>query len=343
VEPGTSALPRIAEADEAVSVRSDLGKTEGPVWLGDAVACTSIDHGRLYVVGASGLAVVECPGGPNGMALGEHGAYVARNGGLWGASPSEPGIVLISATGSADLVRLPASSSPNDLAFGPDGRLWFTDTGREGNPHDPSVRAGQLWSCRPDGSDLRVELTDRPFCNGLAFSADGTWLYVTETAARHVLRIAWSPQGLGEPQVLAVLPTGLPDGIAVDDLGRLWLPASLGDCLLLLAPDGGWLGMLPTGAGSRPTNCCFGGADGADLFVTASGAQAVLNVRTAVRGTALRADGPTTSGSEALRSAAMRPPQAPRAGVEFRRARITETRGEHRRENSSQTEEQLQD
>ena len=305
VESETPVLPPIGEADEAAVIRAGLGKTEGPVWLGDGtVVCTSIDHGRLYLVDSSQLTALACPGGPNGIAVGRHGAYVARNGGLWGATPSDPAIVLVSAAGSTDLVPLPGDSSPNDLAFAPDGRLWFTDTGHDGDPYDPSVRAGRVWSCAPDGTDLRVELSERPFPNGLAFSPDGSWLYVTETAARWVLQMPWSQRGLGSPRVLAELPAGMPDGFAVDELGRLWLPATSADGLFLLSPDGAWLGTLPTGPGSRPTNCCFGGADGTDIFVAASGAGALLRVRTRVRGTALRADGPVSEAAAVLRAAA---------------------------------------
>ena len=304
--PELSGLPRIGDADDAVVVCAGLGKTEGPVWLGDdTVMCTSIDHGRLYRVSSSGLeSMVECPGGPNGIAVGRRGAYVARNGGLWGAAPSHPAIVLFNAAGTTDLVRLPADSSPNDLAFASDGRLWFTDTGHDGNPYDPSIRWGRVWSCRADGSDLRVELSNRPFPNGLAFSPDGAWLYVTETAARRVLRMRWPQPGLGPPQVLAKLPAGMPDGFAVDELGRLWLPGTSADCLFLLAPDGTWLGTLATGAGSRPTNCCFGGSDGTDVFVTASGTGALLRVSTRVRGAPLQADGPVLETAQMLRVAA---------------------------------------
>lgn len=305
MESEATVLPPIGEADEAAVIRAGLGKTEGPVWLGDGtVVCTSIDHGRLYLVDSAGLTALECPGGPNGIAVGRRGAYVARNGGLWGATPSDPAIVLVSAAGHTDLVPLPADSSPNDLAFAPDGRLWFTDTGHDANPYDPSVRAGRVWSCTPDGTDLRVELSERPFPNGLAFSPDGAWLYVTETAARRVLRMPWSQRDLGQPQVLAELPAGMPDGFAVDELGRLWLAATSADCLFLLSPDGAWLGTLPTGPGSRPTNCCFGGPDGTDIFVAASGTGALLRVHTRVHGASLRADGPVSEAAAALRAAA---------------------------------------
>jgi gluconolactonase len=284
----------------------DLGKTEGPVWLGDdTVACTSIDHGRVYLIGPDGVAAVECPGGPNGLVLGGRGAYIARNGGLWGASPSVPAVLLVDGTGVHDIVTLPDDAGPNDLAFAPDGRLWFTDTGRDGDPFDPAVRAGRVWSCAPDGANLRVEIDDLVFSNGLAFAADGATLYITETASRRVLSLPWSHGEVGAASVLAELPAGMPDGFAVDALGRLWLPATSAHAVLVLSPDGQWLGQLPTGPGSRPTNCCFGGEDGTKLIVAASGSQALLTVDVGVTGAPLLTDAAVT-GVVALRAAAHR-------------------------------------
>ena len=62
--------------------------------------------------------------------------YVAQNGGAWGASgPAEPGVQVITDTRVDYLVE--GLGAPNDLTFGPDGRLWITDT-RGGIRHQHS-------------------------------------------------------------------------------------------------------------------------------------------------------------------------------------------------------------
>jgi gluconolactonase len=103
-----------------------LGFTEGPVWLDDhRIALTSISHGCVYIVDPSGGATerIETGGGPNGLARGAHGTlYVAQNGGVFGASgPAQPGVQVITDGRVEYLVA--GMGAPNDLMFGPDGRL----------------------------------------------------------------------------------------------------------------------------------------------------------------------------------------------------------------------------
>ena len=115
-----------------IDVMADgLGFTEGPVWLpDDRVALTSISHGCVYIVDPrdGALERIDTGGGPNGLACSADGTlYVAQNGGAWGASgPAEPGVQVITGTRVDYLVE--GLGAPNDLTFGPDGRLWITDT-----------------------------------------------------------------------------------------------------------------------------------------------------------------------------------------------------------------------
>src|ERR671937_551247 len=130
---------------------------EGPVWLGpERVAFTQIrgqcvsvwDHGTVSLVAVTG-------GGANGATLGPDGAlYVANNGGLslghegrWIAPEPIPGrIQRVTLDGDvADVAtRLPGAppNRPNDLCFGPDGLLYYTD------PHDwenmPKIGVGRV-------------------------------------------------------------------------------------------------------------------------------------------------------------------------------------------------------
>src|SRR5882757_11373374 len=111
-----------------------LGFTEGPVWLDDhRIALTSISHGCIYIVDPSGGATerIETGGGPNGLARGANGTlFVAQNGGAFGASgPAQPGVQMI--TDGCVEYLVTGLGAPNDLMFGPDGRLWVTGTRAE--------------------------------------------------------------------------------------------------------------------------------------------------------------------------------------------------------------------
>ena len=58
----------------------------------------------------------------------------------------------------------------------------------------------------------------------------------------------------------------MPDGFRVDVEGRIW--TSAGEHVVVYAPDGTELLDVPVP--ERVANVCFGGADGSDLYVTAS-------------------------------------------------------------------------
>src|SRR5262245_50315605 len=72
-------------------------------------------------------------GSPWGAVLGADGAvYVTQGGNVPGAADQSavPGIQRVRVDGTVELLSSSiancALAGPNDLAFGPDGRLWFT-------------------------------------------------------------------------------------------------------------------------------------------------------------------------------------------------------------------------
>ena len=97
-------------------------------------------------------------GGPNATALGSDGClYVTQNGGVvgpWRADEMlQPSIQRITPDGAIETVATELAGvpfqAPNDLAFGPDGRLYFTDPGR----YDPAALPdpGYIFALDPSG------------------------------------------------------------------------------------------------------------------------------------------------------------------------------------------------
>ncbi len=254
-----------------------LGFPEGPVWLGpERVAFTEIsgqrislyDHGKVACVAMTG-------GGPNGATLGPDGAlYVCNNGGIClgheglrrTPDAGNGRIQRVSLDGAVRDVAtaLPGAppNRPNDLCFGPDGLLYYTD------PHNwediANLGVGRVARTTLDGTvELVAEIPGFP--NGIAFGPDDR-LYVAQSLTSMILVL--EPVPGAAPREWCRLPQGYPDGFCFDRGGRLYVAGSLGDVLVIFEADGRLREVIEIGKGSEPTNCCLG--DGR-LYVTLSG------------------------------------------------------------------------
>jgi gluconolactonase len=151
---------------------------------------------------------------------------------------------------------------PNDLCFGPDGLLYFTD------PHDwenlPNLGLGRVDRTTLDGAVTLVAEVPL-FPNGIAFGPDDR-LYVAQSMTQQVLVMDARPGAKFTTH--CTLPRGYPDGFCFDTAGRLYVAGSLGDVLWIFERDGRIREEIRFDEGSEPTNCCIG--DGV-LYVTLSG------------------------------------------------------------------------
>ncbi len=133
---------------------------------------------------------------------------------------------------------------------------------------------------RLKGETLELMDGSRKLPNGIAFSPDGRWLYVADTADGTVYRYTVGSGGrLAEPQAFARIKPAqgqepMVDGIRVDRHGRLWMagPASVG----VFSAAGQLLCKLPV-SGGHVSNLAFGGRDGRDILVTVS--EQVISLR----------------------------------------------------------------
>jgi gluconolactonase len=146
---------------------------------------------------------------------------------------------------------------PNHPAFDAAGRLYVSDSHRFGTP-GPGV-----FRVEPDG---RAELwydRDVTFANGLAVAVDGSSLAVAETFASRVFRIPIREDGSpGEREDLAHVSGSLPDGLAFDVEGNLYVGCYEPSQVLRIDPTGGvdvlWHDVTAHTL-AHPTNIAFRG------------------------------------------------------------------------------------
>jgi gluconolactonase len=242
---------------------------------------TSVSHGCLYEIATNDLRVVAVTrGGPNGLTEGHDGTlYVTQTGGIYGIGARSPdpiagGVQVVEGESVHYLTE--GLDAPNDLCFGPDGRLYFTDPRGPAHPGENQA-PGRVYALTLDGA--RELLIEGPrFTNGIAFGLDPNELYVAETFGQRVLVYPVRDGKPGEPRESCRTDPGFPDGMCFDEAGQLYVAATLGHQIQVFDANGALIGRLPCGDDSMPTNCCFGGAGGRTLFVTESRGERVLAI-----------------------------------------------------------------
>ena len=241
-----------------------LGHPEGPCVLPDGrVAFANTYNSEIAVWdparGTSRYGFTG--GGPNACMLGTDGYLYCTNCptvGKWSAPERRPpSIQRVAPDGRAEIVATSADgialNAPNDLTFGPDGRLYFTDSG----DWDPVAKPhpGYICAIDADGTAHVLEELEPVYPNGIVAEPDGAILWVESYTRRLIRR---TPDG--RKTLLHTLPEGhIPDGFKIDAAGNLWITAFGAGGVDIVQADGTPLDFLETGG--VPLNCAFGGTD----------------------------------------------------------------------------------
>ena len=265
--------------------------SEGPVWFreNEAVLFNDIPQNTTYKWSEKdGLGIFLRPAGyamgddPPGRELGSNGLYVhpltgqlvccdhgnrciaALNTKIWTKS------VLV------DRFRGKKLNSPNDIVISSSGHYYFTDPPyglkRPDFPNQELDFSG-IFHLTPKGELILVsDELDRP--NGIGLSPDEKTLYVANSGKRKVW-LAFDVAADGSTGTARVFYDatnfdkygrgGGCDGLAVDKQGNIWATGPGG--VMVFTPDGEHLGSIETG--TAIANCCFGGKDGTELYMTA--------------------------------------------------------------------------
>jgi len=180
-------------------------------------------------------------------------------------------------------------NSPNDLALGADGSIYFTDPpyGLTKTFDDPGREIGWngVYRLAPDGR-VSVLVKDLRAPNGIGLSPDGRTLYVGQSDPNRPVVMAYDLAGDGavsngrvffDTTSLRKNGPGAPDGLKVDRAGNVFTTGPGG--VVVVSPKGEYLGTIVTGV---PTANCAFGDDGSTLYLTAN--DKLCRVRTTTKG-----------------------------------------------------------
>jgi gluconolactonase len=264
----------------------DLGFPEAPVLLpDDSLLCVEMDpeKGHTILLGSDGKTrrVIARTGRPNGLAR-------DRNGNIWVAETAMRALLKLNMDGEYEVVATGCGNEKflflNDVAIGPDGAVYLTDSGilletmSDGpdgfNPDYRNLKYdGRVYRIDPDSREVTRIDNGILFTNGIAFGPDG-YLYANETLSGNIFRYQFNNGKTGAREVFGNViehfnPEELkgPDGMKFGADGNLYVCVFGQGDVTVLDSEGKVANRIKT-EGSMPTNLCFGREGTRKIYVT---------------------------------------------------------------------------
>ena len=239
---------------------------EAVAWGPDGCAYAGGEAGQLYRFSLDGQSIEEVARVQGGFLLGlahdaDANTYACDDRSACVHRITPDGVVSTYANGNADQkMRV-----PNYPVFDDHGNLYVSDSGSWG------AKDGFIWKIAPGGA---AEIWDRQACgftNGMCLSADGRWLYVVESHPPLISRVEIRSDGsAGKREVLVELPRQVPDGLAFDTAGDLYISLYNPNVVYRLTVAGelvtlydDWEQLMLV----APTNIAFGGPELKTLII----------------------------------------------------------------------------
>ncbi len=255
-----SILPRSAAIEK---LASGFDFTEGPMYMREGYLLFSdIPRNTIYKWQADGTVSefrkssgYSGKDAPKGALIGSNGLTVDNKGRLTICQHGNRRVVRIEAddavTVLADKFDGKRLNSPNDLVYKSDGALYFTDPpyGLAKEDDDPAkeLKFNGVYRLQNGKLQLLTKELSRP--NGIAFSPDEKYLYISNSDAKHKvwMRYDVAPDGAMKNgkvflDVTAQTEAGLPDGMKVDTKGNLYCSGPGG--IWVISPEAKHLGTI---------------------------------------------------------------------------------------------------
>lgn len=235
--------------------------TEGPRWHENKLYFSDMHAHKVMSVDLEGKAqtIVEVPTWPSGLGWLPDGRMLI-------VSMTDRKLLRLEADGlkiHADLDSL-ASFYCNDMVVDGAGRAYVGNFGYDllsGEPQKPA----ELIMVNPDGS-ARVAADGFDFPNGTVISPDGKTLVVGESMGHRLTAFNIQSDGsLTNRRPFADLGEAVPDGIALDAEGAIWVASPMSKEMLRVRDGGQVAERLEFD--TMPIACALGGPDRRTLFM----------------------------------------------------------------------------
>ncbi len=198
--------------------------------------------------------------------------------------PEEPGTVIVAlengihrfdpVTGELTFLLNPESDLEdmryNDGKCDPSGRFWVGSMAVRGERKNRA----SLYRMDNDTTITRV-LENITVSNGICWSADETKMYYTDSPTKEIWQFDYDRNTGNISNKKVVIKTGdgmgVPDGMAIDSEGMLWVAHYGGSGVYCWNPRTGQLLRKIHVPARNVTSCAFGGKDLKSLFITTAG------------------------------------------------------------------------
>lgn len=262
---------------------NELASPEGPVSLSDGswlAVEMAADRGCVSHISKDGktIRVIAKTGRPNGLA-------VDKDGYIWLAESEVPSLVRLDMDGNREIIFTECAGEtfllPNDLAFGPHGELYMTDSGttiaeyfsilgtdgKLGPNYKDLPIDGRVYEIDTKLKTIKKIDTGIEFTNGVAFGPDN-YLYVNETFTGHIYRYQWKDgHVIGSRELFSDGCAPGPDGMKFGANGYLYVAVFYEGEITVLDRDGKVVNRYLMEDAS-PTNLAFPRSGENQIYVT---------------------------------------------------------------------------